>query len=293
MYSAMTRDAIAYANAACLRSILGRNVGYLELEPSPELKADVEYCWTMWASEPLATPLITRSPGKGGVDLVVPIDGNFCENAERHLFGGGPVGAYLVGPLSQPAKLISTGRCTAVGMRFRAGHCRRLFRFPAHELRDRVLSMQAVDQGLARNLMTRVGDQSTPRNQVAALQHALTFAHESGLGEATVRRAIDLIEEHHGSVSIDVVADMTGTSVRSLERQFRDSVGLSPKQFCRIARVRRAAGLLSQGRVRWSEVVHACGYCDQAHFIREFKAIVGVVPSAFLEERKRPCSATG
>ena len=146
----MTVDAIAYANAACLQLRPDRKVNYLELEPIAALKADVEYCWILRASEPLATPLITRSPGKCSVDLVVPIDGNFCENAERHLFGSGPLGPYLVGPLSQPARLVSTGRCTVLGMRFRPGRSRPFFRFPVHELRDRVLSMQSVDQGFAR-----------------------------------------------------------------------------------------------------------------------------------------------
>jgi AraC-like DNA-binding protein len=43
--------------------------------------------------------------------------------------------------------------------------------------------------------------------------------------------------------------------------------------------------------MRAVDVVHACGYFDQAHFIREFKAVVGVAPSAFLKERERPCSS--
>jgi transcriptional regulator GlxA family with amidase domain len=153
-----------------------------------------------------------------------------------------------------------------------------------------VLALESLGGGFARRLAERVADQTTPERQVAELQRALLEIHRTDASTKSVARAIALIDDHHGSIPVDVIADRTGASVRTLERLFRDSVGLSPKQLCRIARVRRAVSLLSRERPRWADVAHVCGYSDQAHFIREFKTIIGVAPSVFLEERAKPCS---
>src|SRR5512145_489878 len=138
--TAMTSDAIAHPNVALLQPGINRQANYLEFEPIPALRAAIDSCWILWTNEPFAAPVITRSPGKGSVDLVFPLDGHFCENGERHLFGNGAVGAYLVGPLSSPAKIVSSGRCRAVGVRFRPGHGRSFLRFPIHEIKDGVLA---------------------------------------------------------------------------------------------------------------------------------------------------------
>jgi AraC-like DNA-binding protein len=288
----MSDDALGFATSAFLQPGTNRKVEYLELKPTGELGADVEYCWAMWANQSLTVPIVTRSPAKGSVDLILPIDGNFCENAEHHLFGSGQVGAYLVGPLSQPAQIITSGRCAVVGMRFRPGRSGAFFRFPSREVRDGVLSIDLINAGFARELVEKVAGESAPSNQVAALQRAMLQLRNEGVGETTVTRAIRLIDGHHGAIAIDSIAGLTGTSVRNLERVFRETVGLSPKQLCRIARVRRATGLLTRERARSVDVVQSCGYVDQAHFIREFKAIVGVAPIEYLRERRRPCSAT-
>jgi transcriptional regulator GlxA family with amidase domain len=58
-------------------------------------------------------------------------------------------------------------------------------------------------------------------------------------------------------------------------------VGLSPKTAARVIRFDRALGLL-RGGVPLAEVAAACGYYDQAHFTREFRALAETTPGRFL-----------
>jgi AraC-like DNA-binding protein len=63
---------------------------------------------------------------------------------------------------------------------------------------------------------------------------------------------------------------------------FESVVGLTPKRFARVRRFQRVLRQMRQGAdVRWTDVALACGYYDQAHFIREFEAFAGLNPSRY------------
>jgi AraC-like DNA-binding protein len=66
---------------------------------------------------------------------------------------------------------------------------------------------------------------------------------------------------------------------------FRDTVGVSPKAFARLARFRRALrAARDNAPASWASIAASAGYYDQAHLIAEFRAIAGVTPRALLGE---------
>ncbi|MEZ4445092.1 MAG: helix-turn-helix domain-containing protein [Polyangiaceae bacterium] len=81
------------------------------------------------------------------------------------------------------------------------------------------------------------------------------------------------------------VAEALGVSERNLRRVFREAIGMSPKEFARLARFHRALREASASdRVDWAGVAVASGYYDQAHLIAEFREIAGVTPRTLLSE---------
>ena len=71
-------------------------------------------------------------------------------------------------------------------------------------------------------------------------------------------------------------------SRRALERRFADQVGVSPKQYARIQRIALARDLLKRGVSRQqAELAQRLGYFDEAHFIRDFRAMVGITPGQY------------
>jgi AraC-like DNA-binding protein len=69
-----------------------------------------------------------------------------------------------------------------------------------------------------------------------------------------------------------------GVSERYLRRVFREDVGVSPKHFARIERVR---SLIGQARRPWADTAAYAGYTDQSHLIADFRSLMGVTPTAF------------
>ncbi|WP_243319949.1 AraC family transcriptional regulator [Geothrix sp. SG200] len=83
------------------------------------------------------------------------------------------------------------------------------------------------------------------------------------------------------SLRVAPLAGELGLSVDGLEKRFRRGVGASPKQVASILRLRRALGAHRPGTPLTRLALDA-GYYDQAHFIRQVVAAVGVAPRAFL-----------
>lgn len=73
------------------------------------------------------------------------------------------------------------------------------------------------------------------------------------------------------------VADLPRTR---LIRAFRQETGLTPHAYLTDRRVRAAVRGLAAGGAP-ADVAAACGFCDQSHLNRAFKARIGVPPGAF------------
>lgn len=85
--------------------------------------------------------------------------------------------------------------------------------------------------------------------------------------------------------SVRTVANDLGISERHLRRLFGRVVGMSPKQFERIARFERAVrSARTEPGATWTNIAAAAGYYDQAHLIGDFRQIAGTTPADFLRE---------
>lgn len=85
-------------------------------------------------------------------------------------------------------------------------------------------------------------------------------------------------------VSVSEVTSRLGLSPKSLSQRFRERVGLLPKRFSRVRRLQRVLEAV-EGRqtVDWAGVALDHHYCDQAHLIHDFREMVGMTPSAYLQ----------
>lgn len=115
----------------------------------------------------------------------------------------------------------------------------------------------------------------------ASIAGRLACAEASDAGvPLALEAAKRLVEAPVSSVAVGL-----GVSERHLRRVFREAVGMSPKQFARVARFRHALRTArEESRLGWATIAAAAGYFDQAHLIADFHAIAGVAPRALLSE---------
>ncbi|MFD2573911.1 helix-turn-helix domain-containing protein [Spirosoma soli] len=97
-----------------------------------------------------------------------------------------------------------------------------------------------------------------------------------------VQRAVELIRQQGGQIAIAELLQQLTLQQRTFERHFRQTTGMSPKQFMRITRFLAVRNAIADGTYQnWHDVLHQGGYYDQAHFIREFSLFTGQTPSAY------------
>jgi len=264
---------------------------YREFAPIPALAPFLERVWTLEG----------HADAIGGEPQVVLPDGrpelvlHFGDAFER--LDSGPDAAQAAKPVRQPWLLFAgqlmqqlvlrpTGAIGVVGLRFHPYGAAQLFEMPQHTLAGRTPDVRELAPEAARALQA-VRDRAGSLDEGAELaQQALVAFLDPARIDQRVMYAVAQIEAQHGQVSIDAIASEIGLTRRHLERRFQDVVGITPKRLARIARFQRALRILDAAdpaeRLGGAQTAAACGYADQAHFIRDFKDLAGRAPGEHL-----------
>jgi AraC-like DNA-binding protein len=130
------------------------------------------------------------------------------------------------------------------------------------------------------------------RLQELSPQHQLDLLEALLLERLAVAQPADPLVQHalvllaRGAQVATVVAD-SGYSHKHFIRRFERAVGLSPKLYTRVVRLARALPHL-QGEASLAHTAVHAGYSDQAHFTRDFRALSGLTPGAYLQ--LTPCA---
>ena len=242
--------------------------------PRDSLADIVEHYWTVsWSlpagqrreQETLPDPCSHASFEVGGSELVAPMRGRF----HRELVGTRAVYAVKFRPAGLHA-LIGCPQAPLVNTRPKLDVL-----FPSlavAEVEARILAGQTpaafaanMDAFLA-SLDPRISEQARGVNHLV---------------ERVLKRDPDDRIE-----TVEKMAALAGCSVRSLQRRFATLVGLSPKWVVQRARLHNALDVLAEHGDDLAGAAYTLGYADQAHFARDFRAVVGLPPSAYVTSRR-------
>lgn len=105
--------------------------------------------------------------------------------------------------------------------------------------------------------------------------------------EVFMQNVMKYLEEHMDDpdLTIDDFAShlMLGRSI--FYRKLKSIVGLTPVDFVREIRVKRAAQLISFGEYNFSQIAYMTGFSDPKYFSKCFKKVIGVTPTAYKEAK--------
>lgn len=150
--------------------------------------------------------------------------------------------------------------------------------------------------GTARLLLgTTAGPQLILRHLEHAMLTRIAACTTADLARNELARAAasELVgQPGRGPQPVRSTARQLSVSERHLRNLFSDHIGLPPKHFHRIARIRRVLVQGEGGASRWAHLAAMAEYYDQSHMTAEFRIMMGVPPAAFFAGRLpqlQPC----
>lgn len=193
--------------------------------------------------------------------------------------------AWVVGP-HQETLLVSkeTADCNILGVRLAPAVAAQLFRVPVSELAGQMVDLELLwpdADALADRLFA-----ADRRQRFALVEQAIRARLEHACAGTRQARALAVrVAASSPGLSIGRLARELGVAHRTLIATFLAQVGLRPKTYQRVARLRRTFRLLEEDGLARARVALLAGYYDQAHLANEFRQMTGMTPAQYSARR--------
>lgn len=247
--------------------------------PRPDLASYIR-CYYYFVTETDATQPLSAELGNirvvlsGGGDVQLP--------------GGAALtlaNASLIGPTSSAYVIEARAGTRVFGVGILPRGWGALFGISAAEVADRVIELAAFMGPTSSAAMERIrAAASLPEMAAIADAYFATLIERRARRNGYYPAAIERWLLDPGDLDLDRLVGMMDVSRRQTDRLAKQYFGASPKLLQRKYRALRAAGRLLASTACWRAAAGEAFY-DQSHFIKEFRAFVGVTPLEFLNNQ--------
>ncbi|MFG0533734.1 GlxA family transcriptional regulator [Pseudomonas sp. yb_2] len=126
-------------------------------------------------------------------------------------------------------------------------------------------------------------DRIRNHNEVQAARRYLELRMKS----PCLGSAIEIMEANiETPLTIEILADKIGATVRTLEHAFRTHENTTPINYYLLMRLRHARTMLEDTALPISSIAHATGFASQSYFTKRFREAYGVSPSRLRSAKK-------
>ncbi|MFB9309080.1 AraC-like DNA-binding protein [Agromyces hippuratus] len=197
-----------------------------------------------------------------------------------------PHAAALYGPELGRSRQRLEGEGWAFGVLLQPGVAHRLAPGPVREIVGSSVPLDALRAtdaaGFAEHVRAAVGA-GDEASAIAGFEAWLrTQRIELDDDAALLRQVVELAETDRTIVRAESLAAAAGLSLRALERLVRGRLGLTPKWLIGRYRMQEASQALAAAEPpSLAELAADLGFSDQAHFTRQFRAVIGETPRRY------------
>ena len=210
----------------------------------------------------------------------------FAADVREHVSGAKiGTGIFCEGPHSRGFE-VTHDSAEIVAVKVKSGALGALLGVPARELRDQTINLEEVWGRGAARLAEQMQEAASAEQRLQLLQRELRRRYLVSDRESRLALTVaNVIERRGGKVRISALSQSAGVGRRALLQRFDDCVGLTPKQYVRIIRLRSMiTALFARDTEDLSRLSIKYGFYDQSHMIHEFRDLLGISPAGFTKE---------
>jgi AraC-like DNA-binding protein len=254
---------------------------YLEHIPAPPLRSFVRMLW--YARAPQVGHSRERILPTGNTQVILNLAREFLLDCPEGLPERRSPPAAIIGARSIYEIVDTADMADLIGIVFEPGGFPAFASDAADLFSNRSVDLEDVWGLPVRALRDRLREIPSPQARLECFEAFLRCSFKARLTEprpirhCAVSFALKRFAQAPSLSTVRDVARSTGWSERRFSQVFREEIGLTPKVWCRVQRFQRAVRQLHAGvEVPWAELALNCGFYDQSHFAKEFRAFSGV-----------------
>lgn len=166
----------------------------------------------------------------------------------------------------------------------------------SHKMSRRVAALEDIVARMDIKHATKNGQDEVEKDEKAndddaeeTLSPALRLRNDT----VFMQRVAEYVDAHimEPTVHTEDLASSVGTSRAKLFRKMKKTMGITPNEYVREARIKKARILLERsvedGGCSVAEVAYKCGFTDAKYFSRSFKLAVGLSPTEYRAEKTK------
>lgn len=241
-----------------------------DFAPDPGLQPFIRQYWLIKGRQERPEPIELLPDG--GVSLVL----NLGDGIKSSRFGTRwcEEGALIVGAQTRSDTQVLLGESLLFGITFKPGGFSFFHRYdPLDRMADEVQPF----------------DRSQFPDPDLILRHPSTYVDRFYLERLrpprfSLMNVVASVEQRTGRVRMDELMRWHCTTARQLERQFKQQLGITPKEFIDLTRFNNAFAVVQRtgGTRSLMEIAWDCGYYDHAHMANAFQKHMGRPPRDFV-----------
>lgn len=190
--------------------------------------------------------------------------------------------SHITGAHDSAVQLCGTGAIGSVVVKLTPWGAAQLFRTDMQALASRHTDLRdVVSEAEVDRIEQQLAEACSAVQRVELVRAWIRSRLDKREADTLVRWAFREIGTRGGAMRTAELAAQLALSERQLERRFLSSVGMPPKAVSRVVRLHRITTYFHTGR-SWADIAAEAGFSDQAHMVREFRAMTGQTPSRFL-----------
>lgn len=238
--------------------------------PSPLLQPYIEMYW-LQSGYLEQIEVITLIPDNGGINLILNLGENIKSRQYNKIIDN--EGIFLVGTYLHADEQELHGDISLFGIKFKPGAFTHFYQFDSLHLYAN--QFQEFHSKLFPDIKK-------------TMQHFIPYINQYYLDRLKAPKfsLLNIVADitQNTAQRMETLAKKYFTTERYLERQFKQQIGISPKEFINLQRFNQALKKLQQSKQKpkLSDIAWDCGYYDHAHLTNDFKKYTGKPPTELI-----------
>lgn len=161
----------------------------------------------------------------------------------------------------------------------------KILNMDVYKIKNKHIPLQEISNDFSKKLNNIFQDYKTPKKAVRDIEILL---NESPLtinqNTVLIDKAIDLIRNSEGLITIDKILLETKISQKTLETQFKKIVGITPGKYIRSFRFIKLLKKYENNEINLKDLIYMYNYYDSSHFNKDFRLFMNESPTSFFKK---------